>query len=82
MENGINIELILAWAAAHNWAELVIDDWNLVGGSETKWRLFTKYVSTPQDHPRAETDRLRYGRLAELAVVVSCDREQENGKQP
>jgi len=82
MENGINIELILAWAAAHNWAELAIDDWNVIGGSETKWRLFAKYVSTLQADPQAETDRLRYGRLAELAVVVYCDRERENGRQP
>jgi len=70
VEGSINVPAILTWAEARGWPEVVIDDWNLIGGNETKWRLFAKYVSTPQDHPKAETDRLRYGRLAELAVAA------------
>jgi len=78
--NGINIEAILTWAESRGWPEVAIDDWNLVGGTETKWRLFAKYVSTPRADPKAETDRLRYGRLAEL--VVAADRLRQTTDEP
>ena len=77
--SGINTQAILNWAEARGWPEVAIDDWNLVGGNEAKWRLFAKYVSTPQNHPRAETDRLRYGRLAELVVAADRLRQPTDG---